>query len=304
MFQKLVAIEPVGLTSSALEKLREFAAVVKFYDNRPSSDGEIIKRIGDADAALLTYTSAISGTVLRACPNLKYVGMCNTLYSEESANVDIKTARELGIVVKGINGWGDQGVAEYVVSELIRYLHGYGEKKYAEMPIEITGLKIGIVGLGATGTLVAKVLQAFGADVSYYSRTRKPLIEQNGVMYFSLRELLSRVDVLCTCLTKNSVLLGDDEFRILGNHKILFNTSIGPSFDLRAVKQWLSSGNNELFCDSEMALGDMNGLLTGDPHVNAQKVSSGVTKQAYDRLSAKVIENIRSYIDSKVGIVK
>lgn len=40
--------------------------------------------------------------------------------------------------------------------------------------MEITGLKAGVIGMGATGTMIAAGLQYFGADVRYFSRTRKP----------------------------------------------------------------------------------------------------------------------------------
>ena len=95
------------------------------YPDIPASDDEIIARIGDADAVLLSYTSRINRYVLECCPNVKYIGMCCSLYSPESANVDIRYANERGITVTGIRDYGDEGVVEYVVSELVRCLHGF-----------------------------------------------------------------------------------------------------------------------------------------------------------------------------------
>ena len=43
--------------------------------------------------------------VIERCPNLRYIGMCCSLYSEESANVDIAFAREKGIKVLGIRDY-------------------------------------------------------------------------------------------------------------------------------------------------------------------------------------------------------
>ena len=92
MFKKLVAIEPVNLVSQAEEELRGYAGEITLYEDVPSGDEEIIRRIGDADAVLVSYTSRISRYVIESCPSIRYIGMCCSLYSEESANVDIACA--------------------------------------------------------------------------------------------------------------------------------------------------------------------------------------------------------------------
>ena len=296
MFNKLVAIEPVSLILPAQKKLHDYAKEVVLFDDIPQDNAEIIRRIGDADAVLLSYTSRIEKEVLDACSGIRYIGMCCSLYSEESANVDIRTARDKGIIVYGIRDYGDQGVVEYVLSELIRYLHGFGDKQWQELPVELTALKVGIVGLGTSGQMIAAGLQALGADLYYFSRTRKAEQEANGIKYLPLKELLSTVDVVCTCLNKNVILFHDEQFAWLGNHKIMFNTSIGPSHDIDALKKWLEHGDNEFFCDTAGALGDASGNLLASPHVNCMHTSSGRTRQAFDRLSEKVLKNIETFL--------
>ena len=59
---------------------------------------------------------------------------------------DSRYANERGITVTGIRDYGDEGVIEDVVSELLRCLHGFGQKPWEGIPREITGLKVGIVG--------------------------------------------------------------------------------------------------------------------------------------------------------------
>ena len=82
MFKKLVAIEPVSLIPAAEEKLHDYAKEVILFNDIPKDDTEIIRRIGDADAVLLSYTSGIGKNVLYACTNIRYIGMCCSLYSE------------------------------------------------------------------------------------------------------------------------------------------------------------------------------------------------------------------------------
>lgn len=296
MFEKMVAIEPVNLVAEAEKQLYDYAKEVVLYGDIPADNEEIIRRIGDADAVLLSYTSRIDRYVLEHCKNVRYIGMCCSLYSEESANVDIAFAREKGIQVLGIRDYGDRGVVEFVLCELVRLLHGYDRPMWKELPEEILGLKVGIAGLGVSGSMIGDALHYMGAEVSYYSRTRKPEQEEKGFAYRPLDELLSYNDVVFTCLNKNVILLGQKEFESLGNGKILFNTSIGPSHEIPALKQWLEQGNNYFVCDTAGALGDASGELLKHPHVFCPNVSAGRTRQAFILLSEKVLANLDTVV--------
>ena len=183
MFRKLVAIEPVSLIPSAEKELHSYADEVVMYPDIPAGDEEIIARIGDADAVLLSYTSRINRAVLEECTDIKYIGMCCSLYSPESANVDIRYANERGITVTGIRDYGDEGVVEYVVSELVRCLHGFGQESWEDMPREITGLKVGVVGLGKSGGMIADALKFFGAEIAYFARSEKQEAAARGYRF-------------------------------------------------------------------------------------------------------------------------
>lgn len=297
MFHKLVAIEPVSLVEWAEQKLYDYAEEVILYNDIPADNEEIIRRIGDADGVLVSYTSRIDREVLESCPNIRYVGMCCSLYSEASANVDIACARERGIQVLGIRDYGDRGVVEYVLYQLVRILHGFDRPLWEEEPLELTDLKVGIVGLGVSGGMIADALSFMGADVSYYSRTRKPEKEAAGIRYAELDDLLKESQVVFTCLNKNVILLGKEQFEKLGSHKILFNTSIGPAADLGALKQWLEDPKNLFCCDTVGALGDAELLKCAN--VICMNISAGRTRQAFELLSEKVLANIQSFLEQK-----
>ncbi|MDD3369004.1 MAG: NAD(P)-dependent oxidoreductase [Lachnospiraceae bacterium] len=303
MFQKLVAIEPTSLVDSAVKKLHTFAKEVILYNDIPADNGEIIRRIGDADAVLLSYTSRIDQEVIESCPNIRYIGMCCSLYAPESANVDIRFAESKGITVLGIRDYGDRGVVEFVLSELIRLLHGYDRPMWQDMPVEITGLKVGIIGLGVSGSMLADALSGMGADISYYSRTRKTALEENGYHYADLPSLLAENDVILTCLNKNVILLKEKEFQEMGNGKILFNTSIGPSHEVPALLHWLEAepdkGTNYFVCDTLGAFGGTESELQAHSNIFCAKASAGRTRQAFDLLSEKVIANIETYFSMK-----
>ena len=292
-FKKLVAIEPVSLIPSAEAKLYEYAEEVVMYPDIPSDDDEIAARISDADAVLLSYTSRLEKPALEKCPNVKYIGMCCSLYSPESANVDIRYAQSRGITVTGIRDYGDEGVVEYVVSELVRLFHGFGQDSWEELPREITGLKVGVIGLGKSGGMIADAMKFFGASVSYFARSEKEWATEKGYGFKPLKDVLSESEVVFCCLNKNTVLLHEEEFKALGNRKILFNTGLSPAWDEEPFLKWLEN-DNLCFCDTVGALGGAH--LLSHPKVRCMQVSTGRTRQAFDRLSEKVLANIAGYL--------
>ena len=292
-FKKMVAIEPTKLLPEWDEKLKELAEEAIFYEDIPTESAVIIDRIGDADCVMLSFTSFIDKEVLDACPNIRYIGICASLYAPENANVDIRHAEKKGIVVTGVRDYGDEGVKEYAISELVRLLQGRGSAMWKDEPMELTDVKVGIVGMGTVGSLLARTMNFFGMDVNYYSRTRKPEMEEEvGMAYLPLDQLLDEVDILITCLNKNVVLLDEAAFQKFGNGKILMNVSIAPSHEVSALRKWLDQPGNYAFSDTEAGLGEEVIRL---PNVFAGKTNAGLTSMAKVRLAQKVIQNIEEF---------
>lgn len=295
---KIVAIEPVFLKEETRAEIRSLCKEAVFYDEEARDAEEIRRRIGDADGIFVSFKHPIGEEILSACPNLKYIGMCCSLYSEKSSNVDIAYARAHNIAVTGIRDYGDDGVAEYVVSQLVQILQGTnGFSPFLGQESELKGIRAGILGMGATAQSIASALSFFGTEISYYSRTRKPELEQEkGYRYKDLEALLRESDVICSCLSKNVTLLRSRELEWMGPNKILFNTSLSPSFDPDAFQKWLEKENTWYFCDTLMGLGGE--ALLKRPNVFCLKKSSGTTIQAVDRLNEKVLRNLKDYLNS------
>lgn len=295
-FRKLTVIEPANISEETEKELRRMADTVELFQSIPEDEEEIIRRIGASDAVLLSYTSTITKEVLQRCPSVKYVGLCCSLYGPESANVDILYAKEHGITVTGINNYGEEGVVEFVLYEIIQLFHGYGKYSFEGYPREITGTKVGMIGLGSVGTKLARALQAMGAELFYFDFARKPEQEEAGIQFAPMEELLKQCTVVCTCMTKNKKAMFEQEFQWFGSHKVLFNTGLTPTFDRQAVETWLESGDNYLICDSDLALGDEDGSLIGMDRVSCKFKASGGTTQALERLNRKVLENLHAYL--------
>ncbi len=300
MFNKLVMIEPINIFQTHKDEIKKYAKEIIEYYDIPKTDNEIIERIGDADAVLLSYTSRINSYVLERVKNVKYIGMCCSLYSVESANVDIFKANELNITVTGVRDYGDNGVAEYVIHELVEFLGGYKGNYWDDIAHEITGLKCGIIGLGTSGSLIAKTLKFFGADVSYYSRTRKVTFElENDITFKELNELCKDSQAIFLALNKNVLLLQKEHFQLMNGKRILFNTSIGPGFDSAALKDWLNDKNHFFFGDTLLTAGDTS--IWNLPNTfTINRSSGGRTHQAFIRLGEKVLNNIENYLTNEV----
>lgn len=296
MFKKVVVIDDTGLRPWALERLSALAKNVICYDDIPAGEEEAISRIGDADGVLVSYNTRIGRQIIEACSGIKYIGMCCSLYSEESANVDIAAARERGIVVSGIRDYGDEGVVEYVISGLVRLLHGFGEHQWKREALELTGQKVGIIGLGRTGKMIGDALRFLGAEVSYFGRNRKREAEKEGFTYYPLTELLRRSDIVCTCLPRNTFILGDAEFMNLGKEKILVNTSVGPTAFLPDLLKWLRSDVRNFYLCDGVGIGAYADALAEFDNVLYTPKVAGHSAQCMERLSQKVIANIESFL--------
>lgn len=295
MFRKVVVVDNTGMNQWAKDRLRALSETAEFYDDFPTDPAVIRQRIGNADCLMVSYNTRITREIIENCPELRYIGMCCSLYSEKSANVDIACCRERGITVTGIFDYGDGGVIEFGVSALVWLLHGFGGKRWKQRPNELDGQKIGVLGLGATGFKLAKALQYFGADIHYSDLVRKPEADALGMKYMPLHEMLQTVDILTTQLPRNSCLIKEKEFELFGNGKILLNTSIGPTFSVPALKQWLNDPSNFYICE-EVGVGDIYDELKDYPNFCYAQGCAGSSEQCTRRLSEKSIANVEKFL--------
>lgn len=286
-FNKIVAVDNLGLIQEAYDKLNKYANEIIFYSAKIKDNQKLIEIIGDAECLLVSWDTVINKNVIGHCSNLKYIGMCCSLFEGKSSNVDVNSARERGILVLGVNGYGDN-VAEFAVSELIQLIHGYGDKQWKEREQELAGQKIGIIGIGATGRMLVDALKFFGADVYYYNRSKK---EDISAKYLELNELLETVDIVSTHLPQNTFILNKEKLEKFGNNKIIINTSIGPTYLFDDMAEWLKNDGNYLITDRVGAGGYIQELKEIKNVIYTDKVAAK-TIQMDTRLSNSVIENI------------
>ena len=289
--KKIVSIDNTRLVPETREVLKTLAEEVVFYEDYPTSKIEIEKRMKDAEVVLVSWNTKIHREAILGAKNLKYIGMCCSLYDEASANVDIQAARQCSVPVLGVKDYGDEGVIEFIISELASLLHGFRKHQWRDFPTELTGQKLGIIGMGTLGKMLAKTAKHFQMDVYYYSPSRKPEAEKLGATYLPKEELLRTVDIISTHLPRNTVALSPEDFDTFGNGKILINTSLGKTYDMAGFRKWIEKPGNFAIFD----VGGLEGILEemkAQERVITSNNVAGFTTQAKERLSKKVLENL------------
>lgn len=266
------------------------------YNDDPANDAEILNRISDSDCVLVSWRTKVNAEVIKASPHLKYIGMCCSLYDEKAANVDIAQARLQGIVVKGVPDYGDDGTLEFIFAELIYLLKGLGQHKWQTENRELRSKTMGVIGMGTLGTMVARTAKHFGMNVCYFNRSRKPELEAEGFEFLPLNELMARCDVVSLHLPKNSIVLGEAEFRNKKPNSILVNTSIGLTFDKNAFLNWIENDPTSFAIFDGPGVGEHFDEFSKFPNVILSKPSSGFTLEAQSRLSEKVLENMLDFL--------
>ena len=151
---------------------------VKVFD--VTTPGERIERCKDADI-IITNKVVIDEEVMAACEHLRLICVAATGMN----NIDLKAAQKRGIEVKNVSGYSTDSVVQhtfamlfYLMEKLPYYDDYVKSKAWSDSGIftcidrpfhELRGRQWGIIGLGTIGKAVAKVAEAFGATVVYYS---------------------------------------------------------------------------------------------------------------------------------------
>lgn len=296
-FEKVVAVNRCNLTGPARIGIAELSKAPAVLDaDDPADDKEMIARIGDADCVLVSWRTHIGANVLEACPAVKYIGMCCSLFDDQSANVDLPAARDRGIVVKGVKDYGDEGTVEFIFASLINLYLGLGGRQWSDEPTELTGKTLGIIGMGTVGGMVAAAAKCFGMKPLYYSRTRKEEVEKSGVAYRELDDLLPECDAVTIHLPRNARLFEAEQFGSMRQGAIFINTSLGQPYDEEAFFDWIGkrAGNYAVFDIS--GSGILAERFAKYDNILVHPRSSGLTAEAKIRLTDKVLQNMVDFL--------
>ena len=295
MFKKIVVLEPIAFVDEMLKhEIKELCNELVVFDTEAAGDEEKINRIADADCVMVSYKTEMGKNVIDHAKNLKFVCMCCSYYGAEFSKVDTNYITEKGIKFSALEGHGDNGVVEFTVAKTISLLQGFDEAKLKRAPSDLTGMKLGILGLGSIGLKIAKAFNAMNTEVYYYSRTRKPEHENNLLKYLPLEELLKTVDVLSINLNRDVCLIGGENLKIFGTGKAIINTSIGKCYEIDSLKEWLKNKNNYYIFDKSSLNDELQEILNFKNALYTDHIV-GDTKECVARARMQILSNLKNF---------
>ena len=283
------------------------------YDR--TAPGEVIDRCLGAEA-VLTNKVVFTDDVMQALPQLKYIGVMATGYNV----VDIDAARRRGIVVTNVPAYSTPSVAQMVFAHLLnitnqvalhdRQVHegrwaGNRDFCFYSAPlIELAGKQMGIVGLGQTGSAVAKIALALGMRVmAFTSKAQESLPE--GITKGSLNEVFATSDVVslhCPLTPDTKHIVNAERLATMKPSAIVINAGRGPLVDEQHLADALNRGIIAAAAvdvlSTEPPAAD-NPLLTArnchiTPHI------AWASQAARARLIYTLTDNLKGYISGNV----
>ncbi len=273
----------------------------------------IIERAGDADI-LLVNKAVITADSIASLPKLRFITLLATGYD----NVDVAAARNRGIPVSNVPDYATDAVAQHVFAlllELVSHvaLHDRAVKagEWTSSPdfsfwkstiVELSGLKMGIVGFGRIGIRVARIAHSFGMEVLAYTPRPKEAPHGVKVAWKGLRELFSESDVvsLNTRQTPDNIgFVNRDLISLMKRTAYLINTARGTLINEPDLARALNSGelagaaldvvSREPIRPDNPLLAACNCIIT--PHV------AWASLAARKRLMAQTALNIHAFLE-------
>ncbi|MGN0214398.1 MAG: D-2-hydroxyacid dehydrogenase [Muribaculaceae bacterium] len=283
------------------------------YDR--TTPDEVINRCIGAEA-VLTNKVIISAEIMDALPQLKYIGVMATGFNI----VDIDAARSRGIVVTNVPAYSTPSVAQMVFAHLLNItnqvaLHNsqVHEGKwvssqdfcfYSAPLIELAGKQMGVVGLGQTGSAVAKIALALGMRVMAYTSKPQESLPQ-GIIKGSFEEIFSTSDVVslhCPLTPETKHLVNAERLALMKPSAIVINTGRGPLVNEQDLADALNNGR--------IAAAAVDVLSTEPPAANNPLLSARncqitphiawASQAARARLIATLAGNLKGYITGNV----
>lgn len=179
---------------------------------RPRDAQQIIDVLAEVDDYILGGPEYFSASMIDAAVSLENLVVMGT---GTSSFVDVDYAIERGIRIFNTPHLNFGAVVEFTLAmitvctarvfESVVGVKEGGQWLQTPRP-PITGLKVGIVGLGVIGKALARELKHRGCEqVCYWSRTRDLQLEAGlGIDYMSIESLVSYTDIVCIHMTYNA----------------------------------------------------------------------------------------------------
>ena len=307
--KKIVVLDSITLGNVDFNKLNEFGEVTLYEKTEPK---DVTERIKNANI-VLTNKVVLNKDNLKDAKELEII--CETATGFN--NIDIKYAKERNIAVTNVAGYSTPTVAQHTFATL---LHLYDKISYYDEFVksgayaksgmftnldkpfhDIEGKKWGIIGLGAIGRKVAKIADAFGCEVVYYSTSGKN--NNSDYKRVELDELLSECDIISihAPLNENTQgLFNYENLKKMKSSSILINMGRGPIVvdeDLaKAIDEEIIAGAAlDVFCEEPMKEESPLLRVSNKERLVLTPHIAWASVEARERLFNDVIENLKAF---------
>lgn len=237
--------------SRAHERATSLGSVAVFTEAGAHREAELIRRIGNADAAInLRAHATFTRRVLESCPALRLISVWGTGVD----NIDPAAAAERGITVCNTPGINAHAVAEHALALMLAVARKLPtlnrEMRAGQWPravlTQLTGKTLGVFGLGAIGSRVALLGRGIGMEVIAWSaRGDAERARVAGARPVAKEELLRLADVVSLHLrltAETTGFIGRREFSLMKPTTILINTARAALVDRDSLLDTLSQG--------------------------------------------------------------
>lgn len=248
---KIVVLEAASIGKDlSWSNFERFGEVV-LYDSLPQE--KVKAAIMDADI-IVPNKLTIDKNVLEG-GRVKMVCEAATGYN----NIDVDYCRSAGITVTNVRGYSTKSVAQHTaalllsVYEKLNYYSNYvqsgayaasGQFSKVDDPFhEISGKIWGIVGLGAIGRETAKLAQAFGAKIIYYSASGNTYdVPYEKVDFDTLLKESDIISIHCPLNQYTEGLFDEKAFAKMKPTAVLVNVARGPVVSDKALADAIKTG--------------------------------------------------------------
>ena len=248
----------------------------------------------------LAGVEPVSETVINSASDLRVI-------SRNGSGIDslpLNAIEDAGIKLYKAEGTNARGVAELALAFMLAGLRGIvpthegiRQGDWPRIPgREICDCGIGIVGLGAIGTILAELLLAMGAKVRAFDPFADTSRLAEGIELSSLENLLSDSDVItlhCPLPSDGKALLGRDEFAKLRQDAVLVNTARAALVDEPALLDCLRNNPNITYATDVFDI-EPPGItaLTRNAQVIMTSHIGGLTSSSVERSTERAVDNL------------
>jgi D-3-phosphoglycerate dehydrogenase len=301
---------PRAISGTKAEEKVKTLGEVQIYSDKAKTQEELIERIKEADAVIniRAYTH-LTKEVLSSCRNLRMISVWGT----GTDNVDLESAREMGITVTNTPGANALSVAEHTIAILLSLARQIplldrevrsGNWPRVEM-VQLSGKILGLFGLGAIGRHVARMAKGLGMDVIAWTFHPSPeRARGSGVWFVSKEELLPSSDVVSLHLRLTDETRGffkKGDFDLMKTTAFFVNTARAGLIEPGALYEALRS---KKIAGAALDAYDEEPLSPGHPLTNLPNVvftphNAGMTPEAVINGLMMAVENVEAFLKGK-----